>query len=231
MSEGGKSGSVTIWVALIGALVSSGGYLFAYYKDLAIQDRKQNHDLVIRLLTEDARESSRNLIWAHDAGLISLRAETVRALEEKPYEGPTVSSGDSPAGGAIDELIPSQDIVALVRGLDAPTKSVRSRALQTLLDDAMSDDAKLSEAVAASIAALSGSRLDELSANGRYNILYFLNRVDWRRIGEAQRDRMQGALDQIAARAREGLAAVGPQTNSLMENVTQKLAEAGGPRP
>ncbi|MEM1398519.1 MAG: hypothetical protein AAGF58_01490, partial [Pseudomonadota bacterium] len=156
----GASGGGAIWVAIIGALATGGGYLFTYYKDISIQERTQQHDLVIKLLTEDSRESSRNLVWAHEAGLINLSPQTVESLVEKPYEGPTRSSGEGTEGTAtLTDIIPSEDIVALVRGLDAGTKSLRSQALQTLLNETAGSEEKTKEAVLASIAALSGDQL------------------------------------------------------------------------
>ena len=224
MSEDGRPISGAIWIALIGALATSGGYLFTYYRDISIQERRQKHDLVVKLLTEDSRESSKNLVWAHDAGLISLSNETIRSLKAKPYEGPTRSGGETSESTSITERISSEDIIGLVRGLDAETKSLRSQALQSLLNETAGSNKKVKEAIAASIAALSGERLEAISVTGRYNTLYFLDRVDWTEIDAQTRKKSGVVLKMILDRANEGLAAVGPQTRSLISSIRAKLA-------
>lgn len=237
MAGDGKPGNAAIWIALIGALVTSGGYLVAYYRDLSIQERNQEHDLklreqsqkhdlVVRLLTEDARESSRNLLWAHDAGLIALSEATVTQLRDKPYEGPTRTAGEGSTETGLAEALPAEDMVSLVRALDAPSKSARSRALQALLDTVNAAPERAGEAVTAVLSSLSGDRLEALSAQGRYNLLYVLDRLDWSEVTPEARAGVKAALETVLARGEEGVAAIGPQTRALIGRVLEALGRA-----
>ena len=84
-------------------------------------------------------------------------------------------------------------------------------------------------ALTALVAQLQGPRLDELSASGRFNVLYMLNLYDgWATAPQA--DALREALANIEARSRRADApiAVGGQTMDCIRNLRAKLDGATG---
>ncbi len=217
MSE--KARGPAVWVALIGALASSGGYLLGYFKDLAIEEKSQEHSLILELLDENPRQSSSNLLWAHHAGLLDLSLTTVSALEDDPASAPTRAAPVS-ARGAFDVLIPSNSVIALVQSLDGAERATRAGALQILLDNHRADE----EAVRAVVSLISGDQLIELSANGRINALYFLERVQWSTLGDDAKDATLAALAAIIHRVADGVIVVGEDTRNHITQIQTIVA-------
>lgn len=205
--ESRRKSSVAIWIAVVGAIVTSFGYLVGFYQSLSLQKSSQNHALLVDLLSENPNESTDNLIWAYEANLLSLSKETVSALQADPSSAPT-RAASSIANVAFDELVPTNDVVALVRGLDDPARRTRAASLQALLDGHSANE----RAIKAAIDGISGTQLKLLSANGRVNILYFLERAEWCDITAQGRTRARTAVKTIIQRADEGIAAAGAQT-------------------
>lgn len=217
--ESAARGGSALTVALIGAFVTAFGYLGTYYKDLAIQEKKQKHDFVIALLREDPRDSSANLLWASKAELLELSDVTITNLEESPFDGPTRSEANDTDNFESTEEVISSGLTALVRGLDSPVKSTRWKSLETLEIQFSSDV----DAVAAVTANLSDSNLKAMTPNGLYNHLYFLNNVEWTGMGAETKGGVRDVLENIKARKNEGILAVGPKTTELIEGIEVQL--------
>lgn len=213
--------NAAIWIALLGAFVTSIGYLVGFYQSLSLQKSAQNHALLVDLLSESPTNSSSNLLWAYDAKLLELTDQTVATLKTDPSSAPTRVAPSSSNSVAFDEIVPTNDVVALVRGLDGLVRSTRSASLQALLDEHRANES----AVKAAIYGISGDQLDALSASGRVNILYFLERVDWCEISPEARTSAVTAVDTIIQRADEGVAAAGEQTRSHIKAIKMAIGD------
>lgn len=214
------SNSAAIWVAIIGGLISAGSYVGAYFKDIALQEKKQKHELIINLLREDPFLSSTNLIWASDAELIELSEKTIAKLKADPIDAPTSSSIGKGVTNVEEFIIPSTDVLRLMADLDGPTLTIRTQSLKTLLENHLSNN----EAVKAAIDGLSGEKLNLISLNGRYNILYFLERVDWGKINQTLKNAVEIMLDNILERHEQGIAIAGKKTQNQI-SIIKSLIE------
>jgi hypothetical protein len=214
----GSSSAIPVWVALIAAIVSVAGYLIGYYKDLAIQERRERQEFILELLREDALESTKNLLWADKAGLISLSEQARTALSEDPASAPTRTETVS---GQRNETVSLgfADLGALVSGLNSQEYSTRYSALESLERFQTANE----NAVNLALDMLSDSEIDMLSANGRYNVLYFLDRVAWNAMGAETVSKAQTALQTIKTRQREGITEVGTKTQALLDSIRQKI--------
>jgi hypothetical protein len=99
--------------------------------------------------------------------------------------------------------------------LDGPTLTIRTQSLKTLLENHLSNK----EAVRAAIDGLSGEKLNLISLNGRYNILYFLERVDWGNIDQALKTDVERMVDNILGRHEQGIAVAGEKTQSQISKI------------
>lgn len=210
-----EANTTAVWVAIIGGLISAVGYVGAYFKDISLQEKKQKHELIINLLREDPFASSRNLIWANNAGLIELSEDNITKLKNDPIDAPTASSiGANPSN--VEEFIaPSSDISRLIADLDGVTLTIRTQSLKALLDNHLSSN----DAVKAAIGQLSGEKLNLISLNGRYNVLYFLERVNWANIEPALKESANVMVDNILDRHDQGIAIAGKKTRSQISQI------------
>lgn len=214
-----SSVSAPIWVAVIGAIVTGVGYVSAYFKDIEIQGRKERQEFILKLLREDPRESSQNLIWAHSAGLVKLDAETVEKLSANPFSAPTVSQSANPQVVSMDDLVVPDTVSGLVASLDSPIRTERYKSLEKLEVEHNADPS----AVKAAVLALSEENVERLSANGRYNILYFLDRVKWTDMPPSLKTEATSVLNEVTRRSREGIAEVGPKTMDLLKRALAQI--------
>ncbi len=214
-----SSTNAPIWVAVIGAIVTGVGYVSAYFKDIEIQSRKERQEFILKLLREDPRDSSQNLIWAHGAGLVKLDAETVEKLSANPFSAPTVSQPASVQAAPTDDLVIPDTVSGLIASLDSPLRAERYKALEKLEIEHSADPS----AVKAAVLSLSEENVDRLSANGRYNILYFLDRVKWAGMLPGLKAEATSVLNEVTRRSREGIAEVGPKTMDLLKRALAQI--------
>jgi hypothetical protein len=203
-----------IWTAVIAGTASSIGYGFAYFKDIELERESRKHTLLLELLREDPRESSRNLLWAYSAGILELSKQTVAALQEDPFSAPTKASDKNDAG-VFNETVPESDVAALVRDLDANEQPARLRALRVLIESHLSSE----QAVRAATVLITQPYLDVLTANGRVNVLSYLGRVNWNAIPEDLRNTVLRACEQLLERAEVGEVAAGRTTRSHIDRI------------
>lgn len=220
----GNSNSIPVWVALVAAIATVGGYLIGYYKDLEIQARKERQEFILELLREDPKESSANLLWADEADLIELSTEAKEALQESPESAPVRSITGNNVFVAPEEAgvgaLPA-DANALVIALDSKLYRERYAALEALELRHAADPV----AIQAALASLSDGQIDRLSANGRYNVIYFLDRVSWTRVDSSLVEATRKTIQGIEDRDREGIAEIGPKTQALIDSVKRQLAK------
>lgn len=244
----GIGSSVAIFVSMLGIIGSIISYIITYYKDIEFQEKKFTHEKIIQyreqqnkiilsLLRENPNESANNLLWAANLNLINLDKAAEAKLKVNPLSTPVsqgVTSNSPTWPGMADPRIlawsensvntfkkgiNSEDLEELLSGLDAPRKSDRSIAMKILIDDYLRNG----NSVATAAEFLVGKKLDNLSANGRYNILYYLNSVDWSVIEKSAREKVNNRIISIENRNKNGKVSIGPKTQELIDGIKNDI--------
>jgi hypothetical protein len=129
------------------------------------------------------------------------------------------------AGALGVESAQRQLVAGLVQAINAPTAAVRRANMQRLYDDA-SDSPYAVELV---LDLLTGDGVQELSASGRINALYFLNRAQAEAWTTPLIRRAEDAIRLLRRRDAEGVTAMGEQTAGQVDALEARLQELQSP--
>jgi hypothetical protein len=117
-------------------------------------------------------------------------------------------------------LAPADVVRTIVRQLDDRSEETRKAAGGRLARDHRTNP----EAIGLVLDTLSDANLRSLSANGRINALYFLNRSELKAWTDEQKKLGRQAIDRLRSRDAAGAVALGPQTSQELRYLEQKLS-------
>ena len=137
--------------------------------------------------------------------------------EDAPAAGPDALSAETPP-----PAVQYRDAIETVIQLNDPDTATRLAAGQRLVDNYTGVGAALDRL----IDWLSPELIGDLSAKGRYNVIYFMGRMQPRLWTQERVALACDGLARIERRAENGVAALGDQTRGLMDDLRKRLAQS-----
>jgi hypothetical protein len=177
------------------------------------KDRLERYKFVGDLLDRVLKENTNEQMIA--ANLISLALKKEEA--ERLFQGLTTSSS---AKLRTVGFTGTGQLAELVKKMNESGKTDRVNATKELVQQYRDDPV----AVDLSVGMLEGSQLDQLSANGRINVLVFLTAASESAWSPENIARAEMAVENIRKHSNEGIA-IGPTTSKRLSMLSERLKE------